>query len=93
MFRQSLSENEGMIFLFQDDSNKTFWTKDTYISLDIIFLDSKFKIVSYYTNTLPNQTKVVYDSKFRSQFVIETKNGFLNKNSLKVGDILDIRYQ
>ena len=42
MNRTSLSENKGMFFIFQELGYRTFWMKNTLISLDIIFLDSNF---------------------------------------------------
>ena len=38
MFRESLPENQGMFFIFDDDAPRYFWMKNTTISLDIIYV-------------------------------------------------------
>jgi len=40
MFRKSLEENHGMLFIFEDEVVRKFWMKNTYISLDLLFIGS-----------------------------------------------------
>ena len=46
MHRESLGEQEGMLFLFGTEQPLDFWMKNTLIPLDIIFVNSEFEIVS-----------------------------------------------
>ena len=39
MYRKSMNENEGMLFVFHDEKPRSFWMKNTYIPLDIIYLN------------------------------------------------------
>ena len=45
MFRESLPKDRGMLFTFSEPQQWTFWMKNTRISLDIIWMDAKKKIV------------------------------------------------
>lgn len=90
MNRKSLDENRGMIFIFPDETPRTFWMKDTYVSLDIIFLDSNFKVLNFFQNTeILNEDKK-YQSKGSAIYVIEVKSGTTKKISLQEGDSLKL---
>jgi uncharacterized membrane protein (UPF0127 family) len=90
MFRGSLDENSGMLFVFNESKPQTFWMLNTYIPLDVIFLDSNFKVVKIYKNTKPNQTTELYPSTVPVQYAIETNAGWSDKVGLQVGDEIDI---
>ncbi|MFB6182833.1 MAG: DUF192 domain-containing protein, partial [Candidatus Nanohaloarchaea archaeon] len=45
MFRKSLKNNHGMLFIFNKSANRTFWMKNTYIPLNIIFINENLTIV------------------------------------------------
>ena len=46
MYRRELAKNQGMIFVFPGpDRDIQMWMKNTYISLDMVFIDSSFKVV------------------------------------------------
>ena len=44
----SLTDNEGMLFVYREDDHRSFWMPDTYFDLDIFFLDKDLKIVYLY---------------------------------------------
>jgi uncharacterized protein len=86
MNRYYIGANTGMLFIFEDENYQTFWMKDTLISLDIIYLDKDFKVVSFYSNTMPDQTYTTYNSIYKAKYVIETNAGFSDSINLKLGD-------
>lgn len=53
MFRESLNEEEGMLFIYEEESKYNFWMKSTLISLDIIWIDSNFEVVYIEHNAQP----------------------------------------
>ena len=46
MGRKSLPENQGMLFIYDEPQDLSYWMKDTLISLDIIFIDDDMEVVS-----------------------------------------------
>ncbi len=86
MNRTDLNAKSGMLFIFDDESQRLFWMKDTLISLDIIFLDKNKKIIHIVKNAKPNQTEETYKSIYPSQYAIEVNAGWCNENNVKLGD-------
>ena len=53
MYRLELKENEGMLFLFDNEKKTSFWMKNTFIPLDIIFINKKLSINKINKNSKP----------------------------------------
>ncbi len=53
MFRRELPEGQGMLFDFQREQPTSFWMKNTYISLDMIFIRADGRILRIAENTVP----------------------------------------
>jgi uncharacterized protein len=85
MFRKHMQENRGMLFIFPQEGVQSFWMHNTYIPLDMIFVNANDKIV-----TIQNADKTLTDQTYSSikpaQYVIEVNLGFAKKYGLKVGD-------
>ena len=92
MYRSELCEKCIMLFAFSNNSVKSFWMKNTLISLDIIFLNSDGRIVAISTNTTPGQISPTYSSNEPAQFVIEGSAGVANRLSVKEGDVINISH-
>lgn len=92
MFRESLAENKGMIFPFEEDGQRLFWMKNTFISLDIIFITADKQIFSISDN-VPRSYKDTPESEVAiaagyGKYVLELAAGTSAKHNLKEGDIL-----
>ena len=74
MYRRELAPTAGMLFIFPDEDIRSFWMKNTYVSLDMIFLDAEEKIVSIQKNTRPLTTKS-YASEGPAKYVLEVPAG------------------
>lgn len=89
MFRKELSENYGMLFLFPDESERTFWMKDTYVALDMIFFDQNKNFVSVQKNAEPCLDRGFlcpsYLSNGKAKYVLEVKAGSVDENLLQNG--------
>ncbi len=76
MYREELSDSEGMLFMFPDEVIRNFWMKNTLIPLDIIFLDKDLRVVHIASDTTPNQTTETYNSILPSKYVLEMNAGW-----------------
>jgi len=85
MKRKSMEENQGMLFIFPDEGEKSFWMRNTFISLDMIFVNSKKEIITIHKNTktLSNSS---YPSSAPAVYVVEVVAGFTDKYNIKEGD-------
>jgi hypothetical protein len=90
MFRESLPPDRGMLFIFEQPQQVSFWMKDTFISLDIIFIDEDFQIVNIARETEPLQTNQLYPSDGEVLYVLEVNAGFSDEYNYSVGDELEI---
>ncbi|MDD2385817.1 MAG: DUF192 domain-containing protein [Bacteroidales bacterium] len=85
MYRAQMEEEQGMLFLFPREQEQSFYMRNTLISLDIIYVNSKMQIVDIYKNTSPlNETSL--PSAERAQYVIEINGGLCDKYEIEVGD-------
>ena len=87
MFRGYLDEDDGMLFVFDDEDYQTFWMKNTLISLDIIFIDNNFKIVDI-KHAVPCREEpcALYKSSKPAKYVLEVNADFTAKNGISIGN-------
>lgn len=85
MFRQSMPQDYGMLFDFAADVNVMMWMKNTYISLDMVFIkaDGTVHRVEPRTETLSERT-IPAGAPVRA--VLELNAGVADKIGLKPGD-------
>lgn len=88
MNRKSMEENQGMLFIFPFERFQSFWMRNTFISLDIIFVDANKTIVTIHKNTqvLSDQS---YPSSKPAKYVVEVVAGFTDKHNIQIGDKID----
>ena len=91
MFRKhKLDANTGYLFDYNDNpSSNGFWMKNTYISLDIIFLDDKYKIIGFLKNMKPHSLESRNINK-KYFYAIEVNAGTIENLKLRVGDIIEL---
>jgi len=87
MNRQSMDQDRGMLFYFDTEIIHSFWMKDTYISLDIIFINSSKTIVHIEESTTPLSLDSIVPSA-SSLYVLEVNSGYVQTNEVNVGDTL-----
>lgn len=88
MFRKHLDENAGMIFVFADAAPRNFWMHNTVIPLDMIFVNSSFRVIGVVANATP-ETDTIRGVEGASQYVLEVNGGWCAKNGIEVGDRFD----
>jgi len=84
MHREALAEDGGMLFVFQDYEERSFWMKDTWIPLDIAFMDPTFRITGI--AALEPESEELVDSPGRAQFALEVNRGWFEAHGVSVGD-------
>jgi uncharacterized protein len=85
MFRgDKLKFNEGMLFVMNYQIN-SMWMKNTYIPLDIIFLDHSMKIIGYIEDTQPLSLESLMIDK-PSKYVLEVNSGTVMTQDIRIGD-------
>jgi uncharacterized membrane protein (UPF0127 family) len=85
MFRRSLPEDSGMIFVFQEESFHSFWMKNTLIPLDMLFIDAQGKVVGVVENAEP-RTLSSRSVEGDSRFVLEVNGGWCARHGVAAGD-------
>jgi len=88
MFRQKIKDNYAMLFVFKEEDYRSFWMKNTRISLDILFLNRERQIVDMALSVPPctGDPCPGYDSKLPARYVLEINGGLAKKMKLKIGD-------
>lgn len=85
MYRNSMENNQGMLFVFDDVTERFFYMKNTRISLDLIFIDDKYHIVSFQKNAKPfNEASL--PSNVPAKYVLEVNAGLTDTWKVTVGD-------
>jgi uncharacterized membrane protein (UPF0127 family) len=92
MFRESLAKDHGMLFIFTEPQQWSFWMKNTRISLDIIWLDEKKRIV-HMERHVPTCGRTddgcpQYQPNDRAMYVLELVAGMVDSLKLQRGNVL-----
>ena len=85
MFRRSVPESTGMLFDFKRDQEVTMWMKNTYVSLDMIFIQSDGRIRRIAENTETESLKII-PSGGPVRAVLEVAAGTARKLGIEPGD-------
>lgn len=92
--RTSLCPTCGMIFVFNTETIQQFWMKDTFIPLDLIFLDHQGRVINIVTAQpelgVTDTELKLHRSTTPSQYVIEINANTSSKVNLKPGDIIKL---
>ncbi len=81
---RTMSEHEGMLFIFGNEEPRSFWMANTPLSLDMFFVDNDFRIRRIHTNTTPLSHQS-YTSDAPVRYVIETNAGYALRHDITEG--------
>jgi uncharacterized membrane protein (UPF0127 family) len=84
MNRQALGKDNGMLFIFEEDSTPCFWMKDTQIPLSIAFISKTNTIVKIVDMQPLSLTE--HCSGQPVVLALEVNKGWFEQNNIKVGD-------
>lgn len=89
MNRNSLPENNGMLFIFENEQTLSFWMKNTFIDLSIAYIDKNKQIVDIQEMKATNQMMVgdlpSYPSAKPALYALEMNKDWFKKNKIKIG--------
>lgn len=87
MYRDTMAENAGMLFLMETEEMQTFWMKNTVLPLDILYVDSDRRIVSVHKNCTPYSLDQIPSAK-PALYVVEVNAGYTDRHKIKAGDMI-----
>src|SRR5919198_817720 len=85
MYRKELADGKGMLFDFAPEQQISMWMKNTYISLDMIFIRADGRILRIAENTEPESTRII-SSGGLARGVLEVPAGTAQKYGIAPGD-------
>lgn len=93
MYRERLGADEGMLFIFDSTGRYPFWMKNTLIYLDMIWIDSKNKVVAIHRYAEPCTADPCrsYDPEAEALYVLEISGGISVEKGINIGDYAEIK--
>jgi hypothetical protein len=85
MFRRFMARDHGMLFEFESENLASFWMKNTYIPLDIIFLDRSGRVIRIAADAEPLSERAI-PSGGPCLGVLELDGGVAAEIALRLGD-------
>ena len=93
MYRTSLEQNKGMLFVFPYDNKDSFWMKNMRFNLDIVWisLDGRIVFISPNIPACSADPCPIYTPDKEARYVLELNSGYTTSHHWKVGDKLDLK--
>lgn len=88
MYRTELADDAGMLFDFKEEREVSFWMRNTFIPLDMVFVGADGVIKNIHVNAIPHDVTGI-PSEAPVQFVLEIPGGRSVEIGLKPGDTMD----
>ena len=86
--RDEVPDGTGMLFVFEDERVRQFWMRDTYVPLDIAYLNADFRIVSIHPLEPLNEEPV--SSEGPAMFALEVRQGWFAEHGIEAGDTAEV---
>ncbi|MDX1567677.1 MAG: DUF192 domain-containing protein [Longimicrobiales bacterium] len=90
MHRQELPEGTGMLFVFQSESTRSFWMRDTFVPLDIAFLNQGMQVVDI--QQMEPETEEYHTSGAPAMFALEVPQGWFEAHGIEPGAQAEIAF-
>lgn len=84
MFRQTLADGDGMLFIFPADTTSGFWMENTLVALSIAWIDADGVIVGL--DDMQPLDRTVHNPPRAYRFALEVPQGFFGRAGVQVGD-------
>ena len=83
MYRDEVPDGTGMLFVFQDSQPRSFWMANTYVALDIAYMDPSYRIVDIIA--MDPLVTDSYPSDAPAMFALEVRQGWFAEQGIAVG--------
>jgi uncharacterized protein len=84
MHRKSLKEDAGMLFIHTREETQHYWMKNTFIPLDLVFINSRLEVASIFHYAKPHD-ETSMSSEVPVKYVLEINAGKVDRCKIKVG--------
>lgn len=85
-----MADGTGMIFVFDEPQVRSFWMQNTYVALDIAFLDVSLRIVDI--QQMEPESTDPHESAARAMFALEVPKGWFAAHGVEVGDQAELEF-
>ncbi len=86
MGRTALAEDAGMLFVYPEERELSFWMRDTLIPLSIAFMDGEGRIIDIQDMKALDDRPPHYTSDEPARYALEVNAGFFDERGVEVGD-------
>lgn len=90
MYRDEVPDGTGMLFVFQDSQMRSFWMANTYVPLDVAYMDPSYRVVDIVA--MEPLVTDGYPSQAPAMFALEVRQGWFAENGIGVGDQAQITF-
>ena len=84
MNREAVPDGTGMLFVWDREAVRSFWMQNTYVALDVAFIDADFRIVDI--QQMEPRSTDVHDGARPAMFALEVRQGWFAEKGIEVGD-------
>lgn len=84
MYRDEVPDGTGMLFVFEDSQPRAFWMANTYVPLDVAYMDPSYRIVDIIA--MEPLVTDSYPSDAAAMFALEVRQGWFEEQGIGVGD-------
>jgi uncharacterized membrane protein (UPF0127 family) len=89
MFVKNMPASNGMLFVWPDANERSFWMRNTYIPLDLLYVNEG-KVISIIENAKPHDERQLA-SEGAVDMVLEVNAGWVRQHGIKPGDTLSLQ--
>lgn len=87
-YRDEVPDGTGMLFVFQETQTRAFWMANTFVALDIAYMDPSYRIVDIVA--MEPEVRDLYPSAAPSMFGLEVRKGWFAEKGIEIGDQAEI---
>jgi len=84
MYRDEIPDGTGMLFVFDREAERSFWMQNTYVALDVAFIDANFRIVDI--QQMEPESTDIHDGARPAMFALEVRQGWFAERGITVGN-------